>query len=162
MCFVDGVLQQKNTKFAHDMQWNALCCAFDLRNNTGCQPSNSFASVNYLANSTAAVAQWLMRWTFSQRTWVRIRLSLKRVVDGVRMVPLYMHEVRSFISRKCTTIKGPIQARINITHRLWIELPQFERCQGRSHGMAKATPNPSLSTDVKNVPEKNVKNRKKT
>ena len=26
---------------AHDMQWNALCCAFDLRNTAGYQPSNS-------------------------------------------------------------------------------------------------------------------------
>ena len=45
VCFVDGVLRQMNGTHAHDMQWNALCCASNLRNTAGYQPLNSSASI---------------------------------------------------------------------------------------------------------------------
>jgi len=34
LAFVDEILQQR-TNLKHDMQWNALCRAFDLRSTTG-------------------------------------------------------------------------------------------------------------------------------
>ena len=45
LSFVDGILQRMNGKFRHDMQWNALCRAFDLRNCAGDQCA--FVSVEF-------------------------------------------------------------------------------------------------------------------
>ena len=55
--FVDGILQGRNGLFRHDLQWNALCRAYDLRHSAGEQCAFVPAELFLLAGAVVKLSK---------------------------------------------------------------------------------------------------------